>query len=159
MPRKEFFLNKFGFPKKLFSKDSILSFKIWFPKRILLRSLILIRMLSIFGSYYKNQIPFCGYKISCLLMFSFMVFQGAKSSFLWENFLSEKPSRKVLNWVIYIDIIGIVLNPIFSLFRSIQSKVFFYSPLSSVRLECVQVLGDFGHSVWLVLKWRLFTCL
>ena len=102
---------------------------------------------------------FRGYIISCLSMFSFMVFQGTKSSFRWENFLIEKPSRSVLNWVTCIGIIGIVLYLTFSLFRSIQSKVFFYSLLSSVRLECAQVLGDFGRGVWLVLKWRLVTWL
>ena len=97
--------------------------------------------------------------ISCLSTFSLTVFQGAKSSFLRENFLIEKPSRSVLNWVIYIGIIGIVLYFTFSLFRSIQSKVFFYSPPSSVRSECVEVLGDFERGVWLVLKWRLVTYL
>ena len=98
---------------------------------------------------------FRGYIISCLSMFSFTVFKGANWSFLREIFLIEKPSRSVLNWVIYIGVIRIALYLTFNLFRSIQSKAFFYSPLLSVRLECVQVLGDFGRDVWVVLTWRL----
>ena len=97
-------------------------------------------------SHILSEQVFRDYVISCLSTFSFTVFQGAKSSFLEESFLIEKPSRSVLNWVIYIGIIGIVLYLTFSLFRSIQSKVFFYSFLSSVKSRVCPSLG------------RLWTC-
>jgi len=41
-----------------------------------------------------------------------------------------------------------IFGPYISLLRSIQSDVLVLFPLlSSVRIECIQVQGDFGHAV------------